>query len=336
MEAVERDPREEVAQIFTSAGWTAGKGEGWDGQFIYRNTSIVGGIAPNGASVVKNVERIPPGHPQHSEDTPDTLVEAAQWLVARYANPLTTEATLDPAALQSEEVETPQHESDGETGEEQSDEDAAALGAGGDELGADGDVHLRHPAGMGELDEGSAEGVDAPGDANADSQRAEPDLIDADFEAIDQLGSEDDLLTDEQLILEGGDPWAAPELPAPPVQDFAPDELTEPGAGAFIFGDNLDQLRTAAIGRVIRHANTLMPPWSPDDHARLVTLRNFAMGVSEGRWDDDAAQSTELNALETALRRINEIKAARDAKVEFLEAATRPQIEGFTIEADWP
>lgn len=107
-------------------------------------------------------------------------------------------------------------------------------------------------------------------------------------------------------------------------------------AGAFIFGDNLEQKRTAAIGLVIRHARTLMPFWTTNHLAALIELRNFAMGVAENRWPDDPGRRLELESYETTLRRISEIERARDAKVEFLEGASRAEVESFEVEADWP
>lgn len=315
------ETKAEVARILGGAGWKADLG--WGG---FTHGTCVGGLAPDGNVYVKNWAAIGPDHPKYSADTPDTAEEAAQWLADRYkANPLETEVTLDPVALQSEEVENPGDESNGETGASSGEKGSFD----GSELGAGDDVSVRLPSGLGELDVRGTEGVDASGDADAYDERAEPDLIDADFTEPEDLGSE--LLDVESELL-------APELPAPDPEDFAPDEIVpqETQSGAFIFGDNLDQLRTAAIGRVIRYANALMPHWAIQDDARLAYLRNFAMGVSEKRWDDDPALSAELNALETTIRRINEIKNSRDAKVEFLESASREEIIDFAVEANWP
>ena len=306
MDEIETKSASAVAAILGGAGWKADPG--WGG---FTHGTCVGGLAPDGNVYVKNWAAIGPDHPKYSADTPDTAEEAAQWLADRYkANPLTTEATLDPVALQSEEVENPGDESNGETGE------VSQAVQGNEEPVVDGEVSGIELGVSDELDARSY--GDEPGE-----------YTDADFTEGQDLGSE--LLDVESELL-------APELPAPDPEDFAPDEIVpqETQSGAFIVGDNLDQLRTAAIGRVIRYANALMPHWAIQDDARLAYLRNFAMGVSEKRWDDDPALSAELNALETTIRRINEIKNSRDAKVEFLEGASREEIIDFAVEANWP
>lgn len=100
--------------------------------------------------------------------------------------------------------------------------------------------------------------------------------------------------------------------------------------------DDLDRRRSLRIGDVIRHAKTLMPFWTTNEHAEMVELRNFVMGVSEKRWDDDPVRRERLEELEATRRRINQIEDARDAKVEFLEGASRAEVEAFDVEADWP
>lgn len=156
--------------------------------------------------------------------------------------------------------------------------------------------------------------------------------MDADFTEPQDLGAE--LLDEyeaELPALEGAD-----VLPAEDSDYFVPREKAEPPQDRIYGLDDLDRVRAVAIHRVRLYANGLMPPWYPDDDARLATLRNFAMGVSEKRWDDEPAKQLELNALETTVRRINEIKNARDAKAEFLENATREEVGAFVVEADWP
>lgn len=123
------------------------------------------------------------------------------------------------------------------------------------------------------------------------------------------------------------------DLPAIEGQDVA---AADAGGSQFIFGDNLDQMRTAAIGLVMRHARALTPSWAIEDDAALIELRNFTMGVSEGRWPDDAGRRAELDTLEGTLAHINAIARARDEKVEFLEGASREDIQAFDPEAGWP
>lgn len=111
-------------------------------------------------------------------------------------------------------------------------------------------------------------------------------------------------------------------------QEYAPSQ--------FVFGDNLDQKRTAAIGLVMQAALARMPAWSDQDTARLSELRNFAMGVAEGRWNDDPGSRGWLEELEARLRARNEIVTRRDALVEFLNGASRDELEAFDPEAGWP
>lgn len=115
-------------------------------------------------------------------------------------------------------------------------------------------------------------------------------------------------------------------------------ELSEPKeeapSGAFIFGDNLDQKRTAAIGLVVQEALIRMP--AEINYLALSELRNFTMGVSEGRWPDDLGKREELDSMEARERLRRAVEATRDAKVAFLVAATREQIEAFDPESDWP
>ena len=119
-------------------------------------------------------------------------------------------------------------------------------------------------------------------------------------------------------------------------QELAEEHPEEYAASVAIFGDNLDQKRTAAIGLVMRHARSLMPFWTSDSDIALIELRNYAMGAAEGRWAQDEHRARELQEMEATLSRMNAIAAARDAKVEFLESATREEVEAFDPEANWP
>lgn len=294
----------EAAAILREAGWAPHPEWG-----VYtRGPLVMGGFA--GSFHVKDYTRIPPGHPQYGPDTPDTAEEAAAWLVARFkapepeTNPLSLDELEFRIAPEPEAEETPQHESDGETGE--GDEDQAAR-----------------------TDDNSGRG-DSEGERDAFYAGSSPEPLDADFTEPQDLGAE--LLDEyeaELPALEGAD--LEEEAALDPIEEEAPQ-----GQDRFIGLDDLDRRRSLRIGDTIRYANGLMPAWSIEDDARLATLRNFAMGVSEKRWDDNPANQAELNALETTIRRINEIKNARDAKVEFLESASRDDVEAFVVEADWP
>jgi hypothetical protein len=306
MDEIETKSASAVAAILGGAGWKADPG--WGG---FTHGTCVGGLAPDGNVYVKNWAAIGPDHPKYSADTPDTAEEAAQWLADRYkANPLTTEATLDPVALQSEEVENPGDESNGETGE------VSQAVQGNEEPVVDGEVSGIELGVSDELDARSY--GDEPGE-----------YTDADFTEGQDLGSE--LLDVESELL-------APELPAPDPEDFAPDEFQpeEDAGSAFIFGDNLGQRRTSAIGLIWQHAAQIMPAWGANDNQRLGELRNFAAGVAAGTFTNSDALQAELDALEISVRRINEIESARDSKIQFVNTATHEQLDAFDPAADWP
>ena len=303
----------EAAAILAEAGWKPH--DGWN---VYTRDTLVMGFQPDGQAFhVKNWAAITEGHPQWTADTPDTAEEAAAWLVERFKpapNDLTTEATLDPVALQSEEVETPGDESNSETGE-------ANNAAASEEADRVVFVHVDATGG----DDPSYTGeLSGPDDYVEELLlrlvRADPGLVlDADF-TIEDLGG-----PDEQLALEGADP-----------EDFAPDEFApqDDASGAFIFGDNLHQLRTAAIGLVVQAALNRQPDGI--DYARLSELRNFVMGVSEQRWPDDPAKREELDALEATERKRRAIDADRDARVAWIMEASREDLAAYDPEAGWP
>lgn len=151
------------------------------------------------------------------------------------------------------------------------------------------------------------------------------EILDADFtEAIDlTLPDLAAALYESAPALEGADLGAE-----------ILDADQEAPAGAFIFGDNLHEKRTAAIGLVVQIALSRMPP--EIDYAQLSELRNFVMGVSEGRWPDDPAKRDMLEALEANERARRSVEAVRDAKTAYLVSATREQIESFDPNEGWP
>lgn len=150
------------------------------------------------------------------------------------------------------------------------------------------------------------------------------DFVDGDPDDAFDLGELEDY-TPDPALLEGADATDA---------EFSEPEEDGP-AGQFIFGDNLYQMRVAAIGLVTVKAASLMPDV---DLGRLSELRNFAMGVSEKRWDDDPLKREELDTLEATARLANAIARARDDKTAYLLDATttREQVEAFDVEANWP
>lgn len=217
----------EAAALLQAAGWKPH--DGWN---VYTRDTLVMGFQPDGQAFhVKNWAAIQEGHPQWTADTPDTAEEAAAWLVERFKpNPLTTEATLDPVALQSEEVENPGDESNGETGEVDA-------------------LYAEDGAGVSDADGAEPDRVDEP------SIGGDVEIFDADFTEGEDLGSE--LLDAHDTILEGGDPWSTPELPAPEPIDFAPDEIEpepENDQARFYGLDDLDRVKRLRIGDVAAEA----------------------------------------------------------------------------------
>jgi hypothetical protein len=201
-----------------------------------------------------------------------------------------------PVASAPEPEQIPAHETHGETGEAEGREESAEPMAPEDDSGA---IDLFHP-----VSGGSGSGM---GEAEGDDAS---DILDADYLETNQL---DDYSLGAEI-----------------------EDAESEASGAFIFGDNLDQKRTAAIGLVVQAAIVRMPAITPADDARLAELRNFTLGVSEGRWANDPSKQAELEGLELIASLARQVEAARDAKVAFLVSATREQIEAFDPESDWP
>ena len=304
---MERDESAALASaILEGAGWMPTSAMNG----LYVRGDLVGGIPPNGKGAhIKTVSQIPPGHKLYSPDTPDEPHEAAQWLVDRYnaeqANALHTETVLAPPRIVLDEP--------GELVEDSGDETVRLFGAG---------------KGQGNGEEASSERLDNEHRTTAEQRSvvrdagqenphedSRPDFVDGSADPIDADFSEPVAEIGQELIEEH------------------PEEF---GGAAFIFGDNLDQKRTAAIGLVMRHARSLMPFWTTNEDAMLRELRNYAAGVGEGRWPYDEGRRRELDALEAALARMNDIARVRDEKVSFLEQAKREEIEAFDPEAGWP
>lgn len=322
----------EANRILSDAGWTPIPNPVWGDGFVAG--PLVGGVTPDGATqLVKNIAAVMPGDLRYGPDTPDEHHEAAAWLVATHGGvkkAFHVERAPEPMqdAVHEEAVED-----HGEAGAADQSSDvsgdvwkdgqvepitfAAPIGAketfaaGVDESGA----RLSAPA------ESSLFGNDPTAYAAGSSVGNGSGLVESvsEFEAFDVDFTEHEALAFEAEMAEA----EAQADPAPP-QD------------RFIGLDDLDRRRSLRMGDVMRYARSLMPYWSTNEDAALAELRNFAMGVSEGRWADDPERSAELDALEATLRRMRAIETARDVKVEFLEAASRADLEAFDPEAGWP
>ena len=297
---MERDESAALASaILEGAGWRAINSNVMAGRYVVGD--LVGGTDPKGESHIKNVSAIKPGDPRYGPDTPDEPHEAAQWLVDRFkaqqaANALHTETVLEPPRIVLDEP--------GELGEDSGDD---AHGKASEPVAATADN--ADVGGAGDRFEGDDRGQTAEYHRDRDEEfdaAVVSSPIDADFsEPLPELG-----------------------------QELAEEHPEEFGGAAFIFGDNLDQRRTAAIGMVMQAALRRLP--EPIDYAQLSELRNFTMGVSEGRWPDNAAKRDELDALEEIERTRRKIEKHRDNKVAGLMSATREEIEAFDPEAGWP
>ncbi|MEQ1491717.1 MAG: hypothetical protein ABL932_14335, partial [Terricaulis sp.] len=280
----------EAAALLQAAGWKPH--DGWN---VYTRDTLVMGFQPDGQAFhVKNWAAIQEGHPQWTSDTPDTAEEAAAWLVERFKpNPLTTEATLDPVALQSEEVENPGDESNGETGAspdggeqllgadapEGSDvDDGAGVGISGEGAEVFGSVDFGDADGSNdaELPTNFSGSIEAAGGVDFDTG-----AVDADFTEGEDLGSE--LLDAHDTILEGGDPWSTPELPAPDPIDFAPDEIApepENDQARFYGLDDLDRVRSLRIGDVATEAlrlTTMIEQIVSEQEGEFATIQAYVV-----------------------------------------------------------
>lgn len=283
MTEIQNDTERAIAAVFIEAGWAPHfglrgyckpAGKGW----------LVGGAPDPSKPLVTHMKVTEKD--ADSPDTPDDPVEAARWLVARFA-----------AAPAAEPEQTPAHEAHSQTGAEDGSESSPETGAPRDSVYSDpvADASVAEPEPALERSAGASE--DSEGSIDADFSEPLPE----------QLG-----------------------------QELAEEHPEEYAASVAIFGDNLDQKRTAAIGLVMRYARSLMPFWTSDSDIALIELRNYAMGAAEGRWAQDEHRARELQEMEATLSRMNAIAAARDAKVEFLESATREEVEAFDPEANWP
>lgn len=206
----------------------------------------------------------------------------------------------EPVAVASEPEETPAHEDDAETGAEANEPETLGEFPGAEAQGDDG------------ADAGAGSGV-SDADQEIYGSVDQSDAVDLGAEILDA-----DFYEPTDPLIEGA--------------DFA--ETEDHAGGAFIFGDNLHQLRTSAIGLVVQAALERMP--LAIDYARMSELRNFTMGVSEGRWPDDPVKREELDTLEATERLRRAVEAARDTKVAALLSATREEIEAFDVDAGWP
>lgn len=195
-------------------------------------------------------------------------------------------------------------------------------------------AELGEPSGLaGRFDGG---GADAAMDLSGSQPGVRGEPLDADFSEYGDLpaieGEDLNLpqLTDEEHI------QSVASLSSDPGNTGQGGGEGFGGQDRFIGLDDLDRRRSIRIGAVNRYALTIMPLWTSQDHAELVGLRNFAMGVSEKLWPDDTAKAEALMAKEAVLARVRAVETALMEKVRFLNTAERDDVETFDPEADWP
>ena len=208
-----------------------------------------------------------------------------------------------PVAVESEPEESSAHDAHGEATEQ-----VAQAAGTSDEAGPDdhqqgdfGDLHF--------------EGLNGSEDESGNQGDLGAEILDADFyEPTD-------------LLVEGS--------------DFA-EVAIEPDApsGAFIFGDNLAQMRTAAIGLVVQISLSKQEAiWAqagagPDEYSQLMSA--VVRDTVDGTYRGDQATYDRFVALSTydnAARRVQVIERER---VNMLTVADRATIEAFDPQADWP
>lgn len=171
-----------------------------------------------------------------------------------------------------------------------------------------------------------------PSDEGGPDDHQQGDSGDLHFAGLD--GSED----------EGSDPGGVLDLGAE-ILDADYTEPTDPPpedhpSGAFIFGDNLPQMRTSAIGLVVQISLAKQEAiWTeagagPDEYSQLMSA--VVRDTVDGTYRGDQATYDRFVALsryDNAARRVQVYE--RDL-VNMLTTADRPTIEAFDPEAGWP
>ena len=146
-------------------------------------------------------------------------------------------------------------------------------------------------------------------------------------------------------ILDADYDEAALGLPAPELEDFAPDPIKHPeppGAGAFIFGDSLDHDRLIRQGQIQNHADMLADAVRAQTgfndnefHAvqsHVVTNLNQAGAYTGG----DEAVYARFVALSETRARLSYIDAHRKTQIDFIRQANHQQVSEFDPTEGWP
>lgn len=318
-----------VAAILRPAGF--GPHPFWG---TYTRDTFVVAVTPDDQTLhVKDWAAVMPGHPLYGPDTPDTPEEAAQWLVAlwqRQQEALTQTRSADEIRLE----QNLEGQDDGPTAKAAS--DFVDSGSGGNSGGDDGSA------------EAGADGrglalYDGDGPTRADIGDGDS-VYDADY---DEIGSELDDLARLALPQPGENVELRPQyahgpvdpalLEGPPIEDFDPDPPKPSGPGAFIFGDNLDQMRISAIGQVtqiaLRLKEKLQEGWTLDEYRML---QNLIMRIDRGEAPNNPLAKARFAAISDCSRAMSAIDAHAEAQVKWLNKAGRQEVAAYDPEAGWP
>lgn len=146
-------------------------------------------------------------------------------------------------------------------------------------------------------------------------------------------------------ILDADYDEAALGLPAPELEDFAPDPIKHPeppGAGAFIFGDSLDHDRLIRQGQIWNHADMLIDAlkaqtgWNQAEfnavQSHIVTHLDGA-GSYVGGNSDLYSRFVTLSDVQAKLRYI---EMHRDDQISFIRQANHQQVSEFDPTEGWP
>lgn len=173
--------------------------------------------------------------------------------------------------------------------------------------------------------------------------------LDEGAEQSEPPGSADEFVSSEPG---GGEPPLAPEdsgaselslggeiLDADYTEPTDPPPEDHP-SGAFIFGDNLAQMRTAAIGLVVQISLAKQEAiWAqagagPDEYSQLMSA--VVRDTVDGTYRGDQATYDRFVALSTYDNAARRVQAFEREQVNMLTTAERSTIETFDPEAGWP
>jgi len=122
--------------------------------------------------------------------------------------------------------------------------------------------------------------------------------------------------------------------------DFYESAPDEGHGGAFIFGDNLPQMRTAAIGLVVQISLAKQDAiWAeagagPDEYSQLMSA--VVRDTVDGTYRGDQATYDRFVALSTYDNAARRVQNAERERVTMLTTADRATIEAFDPQANWP